>query len=725
MGLYGDDRVLLATDDEHTIIAAPTRTGKTRRLLLPAIACLGLAGECMCIFDPKGELYGLTSEFLKDNGVKVNRIDFSDPAKSNRYNPLYRAIVAYMGEQVEEAVSEGNDNPVVPGGSDDGAKEKSSDEADEPEKEEAVKGLNQVGFSSKKSKKAFKERLLKFCRERGILTDGLVIVSSKEGMHAASATITVTASGGADVLTCDCNLKDPSTCKIRLTTDWAKLSVQDLLARSDNIREVMLNSQEDKVVHESAKSDLADLERELQHRLETAEKEVKLVVQYIFPRDRENEGNSSFFNDGAENLISMTLHYLCSHSACPTAAKSIFTACKLISEFCQPEKLTKSPGEDRIFSPLIEEVHKLNSRHPAYAAMSKIDGSKYLGDFISTASGKLTPYTSTSVAKMMCGTDMPLDKLADEPTATFIIVPNGEDTFKQTAQLYVNQLYTTLTQRASELGGRLPHRMNIIGEEFKQLPRFDNLDERLSLCAGWGIRWTIVLQSITQLQSAYSKEDAATIMENCGTKVVLRAGTAEMGKYVEDLCGDYTIATKGTSASKAPTGFTHTSVNESESLRGRKRILSAEAQRWNPDQGVMVLKAGCMPACSTLPRLENTPFNEILGLGDERHNQLKTEKARAVAAHDELIDLPSWSIELNKKSRVWENGELKTYTDEQRKALRSKYLTRLYHDSKRRQEKKDDEPEPEGKHAKKGSGGNKEMEMRAQQEPERKITGVI
>lgn len=597
MGMFGR-HVLLATADEHAMVLAPTRTGKTRQFLLPTIACLGLSGECMCMFDPKGELYGLTSDFLRERGYKVNRIDFSDPSRGNRWNPLYRAIKAYMGDGTD--------------------------------------GSKTISDMLKKS-----DALIK---EISSLTKAAKKHSEKEG---------------------------------------------DL---------------------SEAKSRLNELELELTSRLEVAETEVKRVTSLIIPRNPEKEGNAAFFNDGAESLIQMTLHYLASSPVCPEQAKTIHTASKLIAEVCKPCKLTKTRGDGKVFAPLIEEVHRLHPRHPAYAAMLNVDGSDNLGDFVTTAKGRLAPFTSTSVARMMCDTDYPPDRLADEKTATFIIVPNDDDTYKQTAQMYFRQVYMMLVQRQDVLGGRLPIRMNIIGEEFKQLPPFDAIDEKLSLCAGMGIRWTLVLQSLTQLQSAYEREDAATIMENCAIKVCLRAGDEEMGRYVEGLCGQYTISISSSSSSKAPRGIMDDRVNQSQSLGMRKRCLASEAIRWNPDQGVMVLKSRCMPACVQLPKLETTPFEHMLGLGDVEHNKAKTKTARERAEHDERSMVPTWDIGQCRDDLVG-----KFYTGDEIKDLREKRIKKLLGFSMERQglapEKKDGGQRP--KHAKKQKGSEADAKARS------------
>lgn len=573
-GLYVGEfgpRVLLAADDEHALILAPTRIGKTRRVLLKMIACLGMTGECMCIFDPKGELFGFTSEFLERNGYAINRIDFRSPSLGSFWNPLSRAIEAYDGTEAQ--------------------------------------------------------------------------------MHTSK-----------------------------------------LMQKIDKLKDAQHRDYDVK-----RQSELDAFEDELNLRLEEAEREIKLVTSFVFPREIEKEGNSKFFNDGAENLIQMVLHFLCSSQSCPKESKTLYTASMLLSELCKPEKLTKAPGEDRIFSPLIEEVHKLQSKHPAYRFMLKVDNTRNLSDFITTATGSLAPYTSTAIARMMSTTDRPLHSLADEKTATFIIVPNDEETFKDAARLYINQLYSSLVRRADVNGQRLPIRMNIMCEEFKQLPRFTAIDERLSICAGYGIRWIFVLQSLTQLESAYERENAATIMENCSIQLCLRAGTPQTGDYIEKKCGTYTMGLQSSSTSKVPQGIFADRTTSSESRAERARCRSDEAQRWDPEQGAILFKSGCQPACSPVPELSLSPFNEMLGLGDVEHNRMKSKEAREKAIHMERIPLFAWSIEMNNAKKLDPS-----LTDEQRKKNKSEYLRKLYYLSKTRQgnskedqdkEKKDSAPQ--------------------------------
>nr|WP_206155694.1 type IV secretory system conjugative DNA transfer family protein [Caldanaerobacter subterraneus] len=78
----------LDTGDTHCLVIGSTRSGKSRRIILPTIWALTKAGESMIVSDPKGELYGYSSEYLKKLRYKVILIDLRNPYRGNQWNPV-------------------------------------------------------------------------------------------------------------------------------------------------------------------------------------------------------------------------------------------------------------------------------------------------------------------------------------------------------------------------------------------------------------------------------------------------------------------------------------------------------------------------------------------------------------------------------------------------------------------------------------------------------------
>ncbi len=93
------EKIWINTDDVHTLIIGATRSGKSRKIILPSIWEIAKCGESMILGDPKGELYISSKEYLEKMGYKVIVLNFREPAKGNQWNML---------EMVNRAVDEGD-----------------------------------------------------------------------------------------------------------------------------------------------------------------------------------------------------------------------------------------------------------------------------------------------------------------------------------------------------------------------------------------------------------------------------------------------------------------------------------------------------------------------------------------------------------------------------------------------------------------------------------------
>lgn len=77
-----------STDELHCFVIGDSGCGKTRRVILPTIRFLAKAGESMVISDPKGELFRMTANSLREKGYTVQVLNFRNPCRGHRWNPL-------------------------------------------------------------------------------------------------------------------------------------------------------------------------------------------------------------------------------------------------------------------------------------------------------------------------------------------------------------------------------------------------------------------------------------------------------------------------------------------------------------------------------------------------------------------------------------------------------------------------------------------------------------
>lgn len=98
----GDTKFATAKDELHAFIIGDSGCGKTRRLILPAIRLYAKTHRSMVISDPKGELYKNTADSLKKNGYKVMVLNFRNPSRGSRWNPLGLIEDMYRNGDQEE-----------------------------------------------------------------------------------------------------------------------------------------------------------------------------------------------------------------------------------------------------------------------------------------------------------------------------------------------------------------------------------------------------------------------------------------------------------------------------------------------------------------------------------------------------------------------------------------------------------------------------------------------
>ncbi|WP_213974698.1 VirD4-like conjugal transfer protein, CD1115 family [Tepidanaerobacter acetatoxydans] len=106
VGSQGDTAWVTKPDvgNPHTFIIGSTRSGKSRRVIMPSIWTIGNALQSMILSDPKGELFQHTSAWLRQKGYDVILIDLLRPSRGNRWNPLDVIVRALKEGDKEEAV---------------------------------------------------------------------------------------------------------------------------------------------------------------------------------------------------------------------------------------------------------------------------------------------------------------------------------------------------------------------------------------------------------------------------------------------------------------------------------------------------------------------------------------------------------------------------------------------------------------------------------------------
>jgi type IV secretion system protein VirD4 len=87
--LSGDKCISIHTSFSNALVFGGSGSGKSSRVLIPSV--LKMAGSSsLCVHDPSGEIYTMTSGALHAQGYNVKILNYANPDSSEYYNPLER-----------------------------------------------------------------------------------------------------------------------------------------------------------------------------------------------------------------------------------------------------------------------------------------------------------------------------------------------------------------------------------------------------------------------------------------------------------------------------------------------------------------------------------------------------------------------------------------------------------------------------------------------------------
>lgn len=176
-------------------------------------------------------------------------------------------------------------------------------------------------------------------------------------------------------------------------------------------------------------------------------------------------------------------------------------------------------------------------------------GDRTLSCVRSTATSMLQDFMQEHLTNMLSSSSFNIDKMYEQPTFLFLIVPDETTAYQTISGLMIDIFYSRLIEVYTEkYQGRResPCRINIISDEFCNL-KINDMKAKISASRSRNMRWFLVCQSKSQLESAYPN-DASTILGNCKNTLFLQSSDTNMLEYISNLCGKTLITEMGTKA---------------------------------------------------------------------------------------------------------------------------------------------------------------------------------
>lgn len=223
-----------------------------------------------------------------------------------------------------------------------------------------------------------------------------------------------------------------------------------------------------------------------------------------------------------------------------------------------------------------------------------------LSGVVSTAVANMALYRDPVVNWATSGCDFRIADLmnSEKPVSLYLVIrPSDIDRLRPLVRLVLNIVLRRLTENMEFEGGEVKasykHRLLLMLDEFTSLGKMEIFERALAFMAGYGIKSYIIVQDLTQLQSAYGKEES--IMSNCHLRIAYAPNKIETAQVLSKMTGETTIIQKKTTLSGARSGH-----------MGRANFSISETKRalLTPDE------------CMRLPGSEKDPHGKITKAGD-------------------------------------------------------------------------------------------------------------
>lgn len=211
---------------------------------------------------------------------------------------------------------------------------------------------------------------------------------------------------------------------------------------------------------------------------------------------------------------------------------------------------------------------------------------------IATVQAPLQQFLSPILAAATNATDFDVTALRKRPTTLYVVIPiNKLDESSKLLNIFFSTVIgANLGKQLGEEPG-LKHQLLMLMDEFTAMGRVDVWAKRISISASYGVRDLCIVQSRSQLRSAYGDHDAQNFITNHGAQIVFAPREQADANEYSEMLGYKTVRRKQRSQSRGG-GSNQVSISYSEEKRAL--FLPQEIKELPQDKEIIFYE-GCKP----------------------------------------------------------------------------------------------------------------------------------
>jgi len=207
------------------------------------------------------------------------------------------------------------------------------------------------------------------------------------------------------------------------------------------------------------------------------------------------------------------------------------------------------------------------------------------GSIFSVAMDKLQIFTLEPNAKVTGYNSLNLTNIGfgDKPIALFVATPDSDKSNEVLASMLISQLYRVNSEEATKSkSGKMKRNVHFLLDEFGNMPTIEGMGGMVTVGAGRGFRYHLIIQAYSQVKSMYG-EESDTIIGNCSNQIYILTEDKNTAEHYSSMLGNRTI----TDVSRS--GELHSfDKSHNESTKERALLTPDELMRLQEGQSVVI-----------------------------------------------------------------------------------------------------------------------------------------
>lgn len=227
---------------------------------------------------------------------------------------------------------------------------------------------------------------------------------------------------------------------------------------------------------------------------------------------------------------------------------------------------------------------ELNPAKLAYST-SNFAGGNTRASIFTTAMSKLQIFMLEPNAKLTSYNSLKLTDIGfgEKPVALFMVTPDYDSSNHVLASILVGQLYRVNAEKSTmSEGGRMKRDVHCILDEFGNMPTIEGMAGMVTVGAGRGFRFHLIVQAYSQVKSQYG-EESETIVGNCSNQIYILTLDKSTAEHYSGLIGSKTITDVSRSGKILSSDKQH-----SEAVKERPLLMPDELMQLKEEESVVV-----------------------------------------------------------------------------------------------------------------------------------------